>query len=332
MSNGKKLLLTGASGFIGSEVARITLGKGYEILNLDLRPPRIEEHTPYWRACDVRDAAAVAAAFAEFQPDFVIHLASDTDVNLKALSDFTTTVDGTRTVLRAAETVPTLQRFVHVSTQYVVTPGVTPKSETDFKPYTIYGAAKAETEKLVRASSIQDWVIVRPTIIWGPHHPSFAEQIWRRMAEGSYRHPAVGKPLMRGYGYVTNTAEQMVGLMEADLSSQPGRVFYLGDGMLDYDLWADAFCQRFTGRPARRIPAAGLFALGVVGSSMRKLGLSAPFDMGRYFRMTTAATIDFAPTFALLDQPTTSFETGVEDSVAWLKTVNPKLFGGPARR
>lgn len=321
MQNSSKLLLTGGSGFIGSEVARLASEKGYEILNLDTKPPEEPSFRPRWVKTDVRDVAAVDKAIADFAPDRIIHLASDIDVNLKTLAEFKTTVEGTRNVLAAAERLPALQRFVHVSTQYVVTPGIIPKSEAEYHPYTVYGEAKAETEKLVRASKLNDWVIARPTIIWGPHHPSFAQQIWHRMAEGSYRHPGVKIPLMRGYGYVTNTARQMSILIDADRSALKNTVYYLGDGMMDYDRWADAFCIGLTGKPAKRIPAAGLFALGLIGSTMRKVGLPAPYDLGRYFRMTTSAPIEFEPILTLAGTSPISFEQGVDASLQWLRSL-----------
>lgn len=326
MPNERTLLLTGGSGFIGSEIVRIAAAGGYEIVNLDFRPPRDLSQMVYWREVDVRDADAVSTAIAAAAPTRIVHLASDIDVNLRTLSEYRTTVDGTRNVIAAAEALAGLKRFVHVSTQYVVRPGIIPKSETDYVPYTVYGEAKAETEKLIRASRLDSWVIARPTIIWGPGHPSFADQIWWRMAEGSYRHPGMSGPLMRGYGYVTNTAQQAVALMQAPRKALTHTVYYLGDGMLDYHRWADAFCERLTGRPAKRIPAVGLLGLGLVGSSMRLVGVKPPYDMGRYFRMTTAAPIDFAPILALAGPSAISFEEGVENSIRWLYSFDPTRF------
>ena len=145
MSQKGTLLLTGGSGFIGSEVARIASSQGFDIVNLDFKPPSDPAGRAWWRNVDIRDAGAVADAIAAASPAQIIHLASDIDVNLKELSDYRTTVEGTRNVIAAAERLPALERFVHVSTQYVVRPGSLPKSETDYLPYTVYGQAKAET-------------------------------------------------------------------------------------------------------------------------------------------------------------------------------------------
>lgn len=318
MIQAQRILLTGGSGFIGSEVLRFASEAGFEVLNLDIKPPREEASRSVWRQADVRDLAQISALVSEFVPDRIVHLASDIDVTNTQLDHFRTTIEGTRNMIAVAEALPALKRFVHVSTQYVVRPGILPKSETEYVPYTVYGQAKAETEKLIQASRLKDWVIARPTIIWGPQHPSFAQQIWRRMAEGSYRHPRIGKPLMRGYGYVTNTAWQMYSLAKADRSELRHGIYYLGDGEIDYDLWADAFCKGLTGKPARRISTRGLYILGMIGSGMRRLGLPAPYDMGRYFRMTTPAPIDFRPIQGLVGPSPVSFEQGVKESLDWL--------------
>lgn len=326
MSERATLLVTGGSGFIGSQLVKMALDKGYRVVNLDIKAPTSEEQKRVWQNVDMRDATAVLKAVQSARPSHMIHLASDIDVTYKNIEDYKTTIAGTSHILAAASKISALKRFVHVSTQYVVRPGVEAKSDTDYIPYTVYGAAKAETEKLVHASGLGSYVIARPTIIWGPGHPSFADQIFRRMAQGTYRHPATHKPLMRGYGYVSNTARQMLVLIESDADILSRKVYYLGDGQLDYDQWADAFCKRLTGRKAKRIPAAGLYFLGLIGSSMRRLGLPAPYDLGRYFRMTTSAPIDFSPILALAGPSPVTFEQGVEASVAWLEQIRPEIY------
>lgn len=327
MPQTSRLLITGGSGFIGAEVVSIALSRGCEILNLDIRPPRLREHHQFWSEVDIRSERSVEKSFSEFRPSQIVHLASDVDVNLPNIGKYQTTVCGTGNVIRASERLPDVRRFIHVSTQYVVKPGIVPASETDFRPYTVYGAAKAETERLVRASRLSSWVIVRPTIIWGPCHPSFAGQIWRHMAKGTYLHPDVNGPLMRGYGYVENTAGQIMALLAADEQLLDRRVYYLGDGTLDYHWWADAFCIGLTGRPARRVKPALLLGLAICGSAIKAVGLHAPYDLGRYFRMTTPAPADFEPILTLAGPPAISAEQGVARSIEWLREIDPALFG-----
>lgn len=326
MKNDKvRILVTGGSGFIGSEVIAQLLKKGATLANLDIKPPTRPEHQPFWRACDVRDADKVRELTTAFDPHYVLHLASDIEVTLPRIEDYQTTIEGTRNVVAAAQALPHLRRFIHTSTQFVVTPGVQPKGETDFHPHTLYGEAKVHSEEIVRASTLKDWVIMRPAIIWGPYHPILCNAMWKYIANRRYLHPASKQPILKCYGYVRNTAEQMIAFIDADLSKTSQRVFYLGDGSIDQDLWADGFARAFTGKPAKRVPKALLWLLGQAGEMLRPLGIRFPMNMGRYFRMTTSAKVDMEPTFAIAGRPSVSLEQGIKETVAWLEKARPDL-------
>lgn len=326
----KRLFLTGGSGFIGSEVINVARMNGYCVRNADIKAPFLDSDREFWTNIDVRSYKTLSEEILSFQPDYIIHLASDIDVNLKTIGEYRTTIEGTRNIVRIASMLPGLRRFVHVSTQYVVKPGVQPKSETHFHPYTHYGEAKAVSEKTVREFALRDWLIVRPTIIWGPRHPSFADAIWRHIALRTYLHPNLGHPILRCYGYVRNTADQIISLLGINQAMINRHVFYLGDGIMDYDLWADSFSIGLSGRPARRVGRNSLKLLGIIGSAARLFGIKAPFDMGRYFRMTTSAEVDLSPTFEAVGLPKVPFEEGLKESLEWLRIVAPDIFSKAA--
>lgn len=314
-----RVFLTGGSGFIGGELARLILDGGHELANLDLVAPHFEEQIPYWTQGDIRDIEALRAAIDAFQPDCLIHLASDIDVQITELSQFTTTIGGTRNVVEAVKATPSMRRFVHISTQFAVRPGVRPPDETYLEPYTVYGEAKAETERIVRGADLSiPWLIMRPTIIWGPNHPSFRENIFRHIIKRTYLHPVDQHKIMRAFGYVTNTAHQILTLALADNMPLDRRVFYIGDETIDYDRWADAFSIGLTGKKARRIPVALLKLMGAVGDFAKRFGLPAPIDSGRAFRMSTSSAVDLAPTLAATGTPPVSFDEGVQRTLAWL--------------
>ena len=316
----EKWLLTGASGFIGTHVAELALARGHSILNLDIKPPRLEAHKPFWSQTDVRSASEVMSLAQSFNPDRIIHLASDTDISIKTLEGFTTTISGTRNLAQTAKAIPGLKRFVHISTQFVVKPGVEPENEKFLLPYTVYGEAKAESEKIVwHAGLAAPWFIVRPTIIWGPYHPTFAQQIFKHIGHRTYLHPKGSRPIVRAFGFVRNTADQIVSLAELPSGATEKHVFYAGDASIDYDLWADAFSIGLTGRRARRIPTALLTGMGRAGDLLKAVGLRAPLDSGRAFRMSTSSKIDLSATHALIGSPKVSFERGVEETLAWIK-------------
>lgn len=63
----KKLLITGASGFVGSRIAEFYREK-YEV------------YTPIHREMDITDKESVHAVFERFRPDYVVHCAAISDI------------------------------------------------------------------------------------------------------------------------------------------------------------------------------------------------------------------------------------------------------------
>ncbi|MEA2428844.1 MAG: UDP-glucose 4-epimerase, partial [Thermoleophilaceae bacterium] len=75
-----KVLVTGGSGFIGSHVVDVLLGRGHEVVNFDrVRSPHHERGSLPTAIGDATDTAALAAAMKGC--DAVVHLAAMADVN-----------------------------------------------------------------------------------------------------------------------------------------------------------------------------------------------------------------------------------------------------------
>jgi len=90
-----KLLITGGSGFIGTNYVDYALTKGCEVLNIDIKSPSKKEYKQYWVECDIMDYEKLEKIFLDFKPDYVVHLAAKTGVHaVTDLKEFALNIEG----------------------------------------------------------------------------------------------------------------------------------------------------------------------------------------------------------------------------------------------
>lgn len=326
--------ILGGSGFIGTNMIWELRKHDSDILNLDTAQPLDASQNIFWKYCDILDHNNLLLNFDTFRPEIVIHLAArtDCDENTTVEEGYKTNTQGTSNVLSAIKTTPSVQRVIITSSQYVCGPGYTPKGDEDFAPHTVYGASKAESERLTRKAGLNcTWTIVRPTNIWGPWHMRYRREFWNILKKGLYVHPG-GAPVIRSYGYVENVVWQIIRLAKLPKDQVDGKVFYLGDPPADIYEWTNAFSMALRGRPARKVPRILLSSLGAAGSFLGLLGIKAPITLSRYRSMTTDYPTSIADTTELLGSPPFSLKQGVTRTAAWLREMDKTDIGRPEKQ
>jgi nucleoside-diphosphate-sugar epimerase len=317
----KRLLVTGGSGFIGANfISEIDRRGGYEVLNLDVAPPKFDSKTATYRRCDLLDQQDVGLSFVEFQPTHVVNFAGRTDMYGATVDDYAANHVGTKNVIAAIQQTPSIRNVVFTSSQYVVGPGLLPDGDEDYRPHTIYGESKVETEKLVRKADLSvPWTIIRPTNIWGRWHPRYPNEFWRVLKQGRYLHPG-GTPVIRCYGYVGNVVDQVLTILAREDGSLNGKTFYLGDPPVDIYEWTNAFSLELTGNSVRVVPRSILLALAKLGDVVIKFGAKFPIFSSRFRSMTEDYITPMEPTFTALGFPRMSMNEGVHETVEWLRS------------
>lgn len=127
---GKKVFVTGHTGFKGSWLCRMLAGAGAAVTGFSLEPPtepslfRIAGIENDVRSVigDVRDMAALKAAFDEAQPEIVLHLAAQPIVRESYRNPaytYETNVMGTVHLLECVRNSSTVRSFLNVTTDKV---------------------------------------------------------------------------------------------------------------------------------------------------------------------------------------------------------------------
>jgi len=157
------ILVTGATGFIGSHLVETLLARGEKVRALIRRRSSLPAVDLAYG--DVVSGAGLEEALTDV--DVVIHLAGATKA-LHCRDYYTANVKGTERLARAVASRPI--RLVHVSSLAAAgpsSPGVPITEDAPTQPITHYGKSKLESEYAVRALR-PDAVIVRPPVVYGP--------------------------------------------------------------------------------------------------------------------------------------------------------------------
>jgi nucleoside-diphosphate-sugar epimerase len=316
----QRFLVTGRSGFIGSNLVEALRRLGsVDVVNVDIAAPRASDQVPCWVEGDVRDAQRVKDVFTEFEPTHVVHLAARIDMGGASLADYSVNTEGTSNIVDAVANTSSLQRTLFISSQFVCQPGYLPRSDEDYMPHTIYGRSKVEAEQMVRKADLRsEWVILRPTTVWGPGDIYYRRDFYRTIKRGIYLHPR-GKTCLRSYGFVGNVVSQICFFLNADAESVNRGTFYVGDPVADIVEFAHEFSRQLRGRSARMVPASLVHGIAIVGDIATRVGIGFPLTTSRYASMTEGYPVPIERTIALTGTGPYSLQEGVRQTVAWLE-------------
>ncbi len=323
------ILITGASGFIGTNFINLLEEKGFtNFVNYDKSQPIRECHKKYWHEGNIMDKKALTDVFDKYKPTIILHLAARTDTLSDNLEDYIENTEGTENVVNEIMKHDNVKHALFASTQYVYKDKVVPfgLSDDSYAPHTVYGISKKMDEEYIRKSGMKcKWTIFRPCNVWGPWHMRYPNELWKFIAKGLYVHPSK-KPVIRTYAYVKNLVKQLDAIMNGADELVDKKTYYLGDQPIDSYMWLNALSQETRGKNVVRIPKFFFWGGAVVGDILRFLGIKFPLYSMRYRNMIEDFYAPSNVTIALFGAFEQDYKKNVKETIDWLREEGHNYF------
>lgn len=210
-----RICVTGASGLLGSGVARALVEQGHHVTTLQRRPSGVDGAQDVLGS--VTDPACVEGALTGAEA--VIHLAAKVSMAGDSAQFDRVNIDGTRTVVEAAQ-VAGVKRFVHISSPSVAHTGssIIGDGAQPANPQTArgdYARTKAQGEIIALNADSDAFpvIVLRPHLMWGPGDTQLTERVIERAKQGRIPILGSGTPLIDTL-YSTNAVDAILAALE----------------------------------------------------------------------------------------------------------------------
>lgn len=319
----KKVLITGATGFIGQWLTERLHNEGYEVHALVRNPSVATEIKPFVHTFHKGDVTLPESLSCIQQMDQVYHLAGVVAYDPRDRQKMEqVNVDGTRHVVEACLK-NTRVRLIYLSS--VVAIGASEKAQPldENSPYTIahynlgYFETKHEAEKIVlNACKDQNLnaVCVCPSTVYGPGDAKKGSRNMQlKVARGKLKFYTNG-----GVSIVSihDLLDLIVKVAQSDIRGE--RIIASGENITIKELF-EIIAKR-AGRPAPSIliPNSLLSLLGSIGDAMNRVGLKGPMTSENAVTARMYHWFDHSKATRLFGFKPRPAEQAITESVDWM--------------
>ncbi|MGE6356510.1 NAD-dependent epimerase/dehydratase family protein [Flavobacterium sp. NPDC079362] len=317
-----KFLITGGSGFIGTNLITKLLNDNHQVVSIDSKEPKLKEHNKIYQKVNLCNREELESVILSYDPAYVIHLGARTDLNGKTLEDYDANIGGVENLLYVLDKLKNLKKVIFASSMYVCRPGYVPQDFNDFAPHTIYGESKVLTEKTITNWNPEyTWTIVRPTSIWGRYFDEPYNLFFKIVLSGKYFHMG-SKACKKTYGYIDNFIYQLLSIITSEKDQVDQKIFYLGD-YEPYDItsWADEIAATKSIK-IHNVPYSVFVMTALFGDCLKLIRIKFPMTSFRLKNMTTDNFFDLSEIKKLAPHLPVSRSKGTKITVDWMVESN----------
>ena len=329
-----RILITGASGFIGSFIVEEALNRGFETwaaVRKSSSREFLQDERIHFIELNLSSEEQLKQQLKDIQFDYVVHAAGVTKC-LHKEDFFRINTEGTKNLVRALlDLQMPLKRFVYISSLSIMgaireeQPYKEIRERDKAKPNTAYGKSKLEAEQWLvslnkelekKNEKLLPYVILRPTGVYGPR-----ERDYFMMAKSIQSHIdfAVGfKQQDITFVYVTDVVQAVFLAME---KGQTGRCYFLSDGEVYQSSTFSDLIRKELGNPWWIRITAPLWLLRIITFCGEYMGKVTALNNDKYNIMKQRNwRCDINPARQELGyEPQVKLEEGVRRSIAWYK-------------
>ena len=246
-----KIAVTGANGFVGSNLVSFLCGAGHEVRALVRSNADLSAIDPRAERCetDYCDSSSLNAALAGV--DILIHNAGKTRTN-SFEEMLQANVGITRRIVEASNRAVGMQRLVYISSQAASKPSPDAREVSEDEPsapVTWYGQSKLLAEKIIRADARVSWTVVRPVSVYGEGDKDFLELFKLQNLGLNVRIGRQDKLMnLIHIGELCQFIQLCLSSKEAE-----NQVFFASDGQVYSQAQFSELVSRLLGKPSRRI-------------------------------------------------------------------------------